>query len=61
MASTAKGHAQQLDYLVGRIEAAMAELDQRKRHIEAMLAELGEVKTRAVQARGRPSAAPRKA
>ena len=39
-----EGHAQQLDYLVGRIDAAMAELDGRRRHIEAMLGELGEVR-----------------
>ncbi len=35
-----EGHAQQLDYLIGRIEAAMAELATRKRHIEDMLNEL---------------------
>ncbi len=39
-----EGHAQQLDYLIGRIDAAMGELDQRRRHIEAMLDELGEVR-----------------
>ena len=39
-----EGHAQQLDYLIGRIDAAMSELDQRRRHIEAMLGELGEVR-----------------
>jgi len=39
-----EGHAQQLDYLIGRIDAAMSELDQRRRHIEAMLDELGEVR-----------------
>ena len=39
-----EGHAKQLEYLVGRIDAAMAELDTRHRHIEAMLGELGEVK-----------------
>jgi DNA-binding transcriptional MerR regulator len=39
-----EGHAQQLDYLIGRIDAAMAELDQRWRHIEAMQGELGEVR-----------------
>ena len=39
-----EGHAQQLEYLVGRIDDAMAELDQRRRHIEAMLGELGEVR-----------------
>ena len=40
-----EGHAKQLRYLVGRIEAAMAELSERRRNIEAMVAELGEVKT----------------
>jgi DNA-binding transcriptional MerR regulator len=39
-----EGHAKQLDYLVGRIDAAMAELSERRRNIEAMVAELGEVK-----------------
>ncbi|MCX7148634.1 MAG: MerR family DNA-binding transcriptional regulator [Rhodocyclales bacterium] len=39
-----EGHAKQLDYLVGRIDAAMAELDTRRRNIEAMLGELGEVR-----------------
>lgn len=39
-----EGHAQQLDYLIGRIDAAMTELDQRRRHIEAMLGELNEVR-----------------
>ena len=39
-----EGHAQQLEYLVARIDAAMTELDQRRRHIEAMLGELGEVR-----------------
>ena len=39
-----EGHAKQLDYLVGRIDAAMAELDTRRANIEAMFAELGEVK-----------------
>ena len=39
-----EGHAKQLDYLIGRIDAAMAELGGRRRHIEAMLAELGEVR-----------------
>jgi len=53
-----EGHAQQLDYLIGRIDAAMTELDQRRRHIEAMLGELGEVrsqlkKARAVQRRAK--------
>jgi len=46
-----EGHAQQLDYLIGRIEAAMAELDQRRRHIEAMLGELGEVRAQLKKAR----------
>ena len=40
-----EGHAQQLEYLVGRIDAAMTELDQRRRHIEAMLGELSEVRS----------------
>ena len=39
-----EGHAKQLDYLVGRIDAAMAELSERRRNIEAMVAELGEVR-----------------
>lgn len=39
-----EGHAQQLDYLIGRIDTAMAELDERRRHIETMVAELGEVR-----------------
>ena len=39
-----EGHAKQLDYLVGRIDAAMAELGERRRNIEAMVAELDEVK-----------------
>ncbi|MDO8789118.1 MAG: MerR family DNA-binding transcriptional regulator [Sulfuritalea sp.] len=39
-----EGHAKQLEYLVGRIDAAMTELDARRRHIEAMLGELGEVR-----------------
>jgi DNA-binding transcriptional MerR regulator len=40
-----EGHAQQLEYLVGRIDAAMAELETRRNNIEAMLGELGEVRT----------------
>ena len=40
-----EGHAQQLDYLIGRIDATMTELDTRLRHIEAMLGELGEVRS----------------
>jgi len=39
-----EGRARQLDYLVGRIEQAMAELAERRRHIDDMLADLGEVK-----------------
>lgn len=35
-----EGHAQQLDYLIGRIDEAMAELDARRQNIETMLAEL---------------------
>ncbi|MCE9570462.1 MAG: MerR family DNA-binding transcriptional regulator [Rhodocyclales bacterium] len=52
-----EGHAKQLDYLVGRIEAAMAELDERRRNIDAMFADLGEVKTalqRTLAAKRRP-------
>jgi DNA-binding transcriptional MerR regulator len=43
-----EGHMKQLDYLVGRIETAVAELNERRCNIEAMCAELGEVK-RALQ------------
>jgi DNA-binding transcriptional MerR regulator len=39
-----EGHAKQLDYLIGRIDAAMTELEERRRNIAVMLAELGEVK-----------------
>jgi DNA-binding transcriptional MerR regulator len=39
-----EGHVQQLEYLIGRIEAAMAELDTRQRHIAAMLGDLGDVR-----------------
>ena len=39
-----EGHATQLEYLVGRIDAAMTELETRRRHIEAMQGELGEVR-----------------
>jgi DNA-binding transcriptional MerR regulator len=39
-----EGHARQLDYLIGRIDAAMAELDERRRNIDSMFAELGAVK-----------------
>jgi DNA-binding transcriptional MerR regulator len=39
-----EGHAKQLAYLVGRIDIAMAELDERRRNIDVMLAELGDVK-----------------
>ncbi|MDP2134500.1 MAG: MerR family DNA-binding transcriptional regulator [Sulfuritalea sp.] len=39
-----EGHAQQLEYLVGRIDAAMTELETRRDNIEAMLGELGEVR-----------------
>ena len=39
-----EGHAQQLEYLVGRIDAAMAELETRRSNIAAMLGELGEVR-----------------
>ena len=46
-----EGHAQQLDYLIGRVDAAMAELDQRRRHIEAMLGELGAVRSQLKKAR----------
>lgn len=40
-----EGHAQQLEYLVDRIDAAMTELETRRNNIEAMLGELGEVRT----------------
>jgi len=40
-----EGHVKQLDYLIGRIDAAMTELDTRRRNIEAMLGELGEVRS----------------
>jgi len=40
-----EGHAQQIEYLVGRIDAAMTELETRRSNIEAMLGELGEVRT----------------
>jgi DNA-binding transcriptional MerR regulator len=39
-----EGHAKQLAYLVGRIDVAMAELAERRRNIDAMFAELGEVR-----------------
>ena len=39
-----EGHAAQLEYLIARIDTATAELDQRRRHLEAMLGELGEVR-----------------
>ncbi|MDP2133011.1 MAG: MerR family DNA-binding transcriptional regulator [Sulfuritalea sp.] len=39
-----EGHAQQLEYLVGRIDTAMTELETRRNNIEAMLGELGEVR-----------------
>jgi DNA-binding transcriptional MerR regulator len=39
-----EGHATQLEYLVGRIDATMTELETRRRHIEAMQGELGEVR-----------------
>lgn len=35
-----EGHARQLNYLIGRIDEAMAELDTRRRTIESMQAEL---------------------
>lgn len=40
-----EGHAKQLGYLIGRIDEATTELDTRRRNIEAMLGELGEVRT----------------
>ena len=57
-----EGHAAQLEYLIARIDTATAELDQRRRHIDAMLGELGEVRNdlkRALAAkrRGRKKAA----
>ena len=39
-----EGHAKQLDYLIGRVDSAMTELEERRRNIAVMLAELGEVK-----------------
>ena len=39
-----EGHAKQLDYLVGRIDEAMQELDTRRRNIEAMLGDLADAK-----------------
>ncbi len=39
-----EGRGRQLDYLVGRIDEAMAELASRKRHIEDMLADLAEAR-----------------
>lgn len=39
-----EGHAQQLEYLLGRIDAAMAELETRRSNIAVMLGELGEVR-----------------
>jgi DNA-binding transcriptional MerR regulator len=39
-----EGHAKQLDYLIGRIDTAMTELEERRRNIAVMLAELGAVK-----------------
>ena len=35
-----EGHAKQLEYLIARIDQAMAELDTRRRNIETMSAEL---------------------
>ena len=35
-----EGHARQLDYLIGRIDEAMSELDTRRRNIETLQAEL---------------------
>jgi len=40
-----EGHAQQLEYLIGRIDEAMAELDARRSNIEAMAAELAVVRS----------------
>ncbi len=39
-----EGHARQLDYLVGRIDEALAEFDTRRRTIETMMTELGAVR-----------------
>ena len=39
-----EGHAKQLDYLIGRIDEAMTELDTRRLNIETMLAELDVVR-----------------
>lgn len=46
-----EGHEQQLDYLIARIDAAMKELDARRRNIEAMHGELGEVRVQLRKAR----------
>ena len=40
-----EGHGRQLEYLVGRIDATMTELETRRGNIAAMLAELGDVRT----------------
>jgi len=40
-----EGHARQLEYLLGRIDATMTELETRRGNIAAMLAELGDVRT----------------
>jgi DNA-binding transcriptional MerR regulator len=39
-----EGRARQLEYLVGRIDQALAEFDARRRTIETMMAELGAVR-----------------
>ncbi len=55
-----EGHAQQLDYLIGRIDAAMKELDARRRNIEAMHGELGEVRAQLKKARAAKALAARR-
>ncbi|MDK9705312.1 MAG: MerR family DNA-binding transcriptional regulator [Sulfuritalea sp.] len=58
-----EGHAKQLEYLVGRIEAAIGELDSRRRDIETTLGELrtihGELERElAARRRGRKAVRP---
>jgi len=58
-----EGHAKQLEYLVGRIEAAITELDSRRSDIETTLAELRAIhgdlgRELAARRRGRKSVRP---
>ncbi len=39
-----EGHTEQLDYVIARIDAVVTELDNRRRNIDAMLGELGDVR-----------------